>query len=182
LPVEKIKIIFRSIASKAQFTSILDFGSGTLFWADWFINEFNCTVYAVDNYYQKIKPQKQNTKCYSSLIECFNDCNDFSLVWACDVLHHLTPLEYNKFFDTIVNKTKVIIIKDIDSRHLFGNYMNKMHDKIINREKIYNIDPDIIKKHLEKFNYKIQYYYIPKLWYPHFLILGIKNENNGHCA
>jgi hypothetical protein len=131
-------------------------------------------VYAIDIYYQKVEIQKQNTKCYSNLMDCFNDCNEFSLVWVCDVLHHLPQLEYENFFGTIINKTKFIIIKDIDSNHIFGNFMNRMHDKIINREEIYNINPDKIKKYLEDFNYKVQYHYIPKLWYPHFLIVGIK--------
>jgi hypothetical protein len=51
--------------------------------------------------------------------------------------------------------------------------MNKMHDKIIN-EKIYDIDPNKITNIFESYGYKTQYYYIPELWYSHFLLVGEK--------
>ena len=44
----------------------------------------------------------------------------------------------------ICTKTDVIIIKDIDANHKFGNFMNRVHDKIINGETIYDIYPEKI--------------------------------------
>jgi hypothetical protein len=67
----------------------------------------------------------------------------------------------------------MIIIKDIDKNHTFGNFMNKVHDKIINNENIHNIDPNKIEEVLIQNGYKTQYYYIPKLWYPHFMVIGV---------
>jgi hypothetical protein len=60
--------------------------------------------------------------------------------------------------------------------HKFGNFMNKMHDKIINKEDINSIDPNKIKEILENNRYETYYYYLPKIWYPHFLIIGT-NKN-----
>lgn len=51
--------------------------------------------------------------------------------------------------------------------------MNRMHDKIINGEKIHTIFPEKIKEMLETNGFKTYYYYLPKLWYPHFMIIGI---------
>jgi hypothetical protein len=153
----------------------LDFGVGTFFWTDWFVQEFGCQMYAVDIYYKNIIIEKQNVKCYSDFDKCLNDCKYFSVIFACDVLHHLSTIECEKFIEKIINKTKFIIIKDIDANHVFGNIMNKIHDKIINKEKVYDIDPNKIKKIFELYGYKTNYYYIPKLWYSHFLIIGEKN-------
>lgn len=174
LPVKKIKKIMMDVLVEIKMDSILDFGSGTFFWTDWFVKEFNCRIYAVDKYYGGGVTLKNNVKCYSELGECLIDCQTFSVVFACDVLHHLKPIDCETFFKEIINKTKVIIIKDIDKNHQFGNFMNRMHDKIINKENIYNIDPNIIENNLISNGYKTHYYYIPKLWYPHFIIIGIK--------
>jgi len=155
--------------------SILDFGSGTFFWTEWFLNKFKCKMYAVDKYYTGKTILDNGIRCYSELDECLIDCQTFSTVFVCDVLHHLSLEEYEIFFKKIMNKTKIIIIKDIDKNHIFGNFMNKMHDKIINKENINNIDPIKIEKTLALNGYKTQYNYIPKLWYPHFILIGIKS-------
>jgi cyclopropane fatty-acyl-phospholipid synthase-like methyltransferase len=173
LPVDKIKDICRGVFISNEITSILDFGSGTFFWTDWFVQEFGCQIYAVDAYYKNLSIEKQNVKCYSNFDLCLDDCQNFSVAFACDVLHHLTETEYEQFIKKIMGRTKIIIIKDVDANHVLGNFMNKMHDKVINKEKVRNIYPDKIKNTLELFGYKTHYYYIPKLWYSHFLLIGV---------
>jgi SAM-dependent methyltransferase len=174
LPVEKIKKICREIFLSNEIISILDFGAGTFFWTDWFVQEFGYQIYAVDVYYENLAIKKQNVKCYSDFDKCLDDCRYFSVVFACDVFHHLPEMNREQFIKKVINKTKIIIIKDIDANHAFGNFMNKMHDKIINKERIYDIDPNEIKNIFESFGYKMQYYYIPKLWYSHFMLIGTK--------
>jgi hypothetical protein len=174
LPVTEIKNIIRKYIKNID--SVLDFGAGTLFWSEWFADEFNCKVYAVDTYYKNIKLQKQNNIfTYSDLDECLSGCNKYSAVWACDVLHHLKESEAEMFLQKIVNKTDVVIIKDIDVNHPFGNLMNKMHDMIINHENVENVNPLKIAERLKENNFKTVYSYIPKLWYPHFLLIGMKD-------
>jgi len=51
LPVEKIRKIIVNVLSGIEINSILDFGSGTLFWTEWFLNKFKSKMYAVDKYY-----------------------------------------------------------------------------------------------------------------------------------
>jgi hypothetical protein len=175
LPVQKIRQIILNALNEIEVSSVLDFGSGTLFWSDWFLSEFNCQIYAVDNYYKGEAILAQNgINCYWRLDECFIDCQIFSVVFVCDVFHHLDPVEYETFWNEIINKSKVIIIKDMDKNHTFGNFMNKMHDKIISGENVQDIDPQKIERTLVQNGYKTQYFYIPTLWYPHFIIVGVK--------
>jgi hypothetical protein len=175
LPIQKTRQLILNALTNIEVNSVLDFGSGTLFWSDWFLNEFNCQIYAVDNYYKgKILSTQNGIKYYWRLDECFIDCQSFSVVFVCDVFHHLDPIEYETFWKEIINRSKVVIIKDMDKNHQFENFMNKMHDKIISGENIQDIDPQKIERVLVQNGYKTQYYYIPKLWYPHFIIVGIK--------
>jgi hypothetical protein len=71
LPVEKIKKIIISILAGIEIDSILDFGSGTFFWTDWFLAEFNCQMFAVDKYYEEKILLKDGVKCYWQLDDCF---------------------------------------------------------------------------------------------------------------
>jgi hypothetical protein len=58
----------------------LDFGAGTLFWSDWFVEEFKGNVYAVDTYYKNINLQKKNNIfTYSDLDECLNSHNNYMM-------------------------------------------------------------------------------------------------------
>lgn len=50
--------------------------------------------------------------------------------------------------------------------------MNRMHDLIINKEHIHDVNPDEILEMLRKNGYRVSYEYMPKLWYPHFMIIG----------
>ncbi|GMO62323.1 MAG: hypothetical protein Ta2A_08850 [Treponemataceae bacterium] len=149
LPVNDIQRILDLLLQGRKITNVLDFGAGTFFWTDYFVTKYNCTVYAVDSYYEKIDlPAKKNVKTYSTLDSCLNDCSSFSLVWACDVLHHISEKEQKIFLDKILNKTKLIAIKDIDANHHFGNFMNKTHDKLINHENVNSVYPKVIENTL----------------------------------
>ena len=177
LPADRIKIICRKALAGKGIKTILDFGSGTLFWTDWFIQEFKSKVYAVDVYYSNaIMPIRDKVIYYSDVSKCLQENAEISLVWVCDVLHHLQPSDTDIFLKGICNKTDIIIIKDIDANHKFGNYMNRMHDKIINKETIYDIYPEKIISFLKPIGYEASFIYIPKIWYPHFLLIAIRNN------
>lgn len=68
-----------------------------------------------------------------------------------------------------------VIIKDIDCNHKFGNFMNRMHDRIINHERIMDVDPMKLIELLEKRGFEVKKIYLPKLWYPHFLLIAKKS-------
>jgi len=175
LPVERIKEICKKSLTEKNMVRVLDFGSGTLFWTDWFIEEFKSKVCAVDAYYgSNMIPENDNITYYSDLSVCLNGNSHFSLVWACDVLHHLSPLDMDFFLLNTLERTDIMIIKDIDANHKFGNFINKWHDKIINNETVHNIDPNILMHNLKSFGFKTAYYYLPKFFYPHFMIIGYK--------
>jgi len=57
-----------------------------------------------------------------------------------------------------------------------GNFCNKMHDRIINGEKIHDAYPSEIEKHLAKAGFTTEIKILPKFWYPHFIIIGVKNR------
>jgi putative PIN family toxin of toxin-antitoxin system len=54
-----------------------------------------------------------------------------------------------------------------------GEQVSRMHDRLINGEKIHDVMPDSIEEWLKSSHFATQKEYIPKLWYPHFIILGI---------
>lgn len=88
-----------------------------------------------------------------------------------DVLHHLSN-EVEKRVFSAIRGAKYIIIKDIDARYKFGNFMNKAHDRIINGEKVRSIFPNVLEDSLKSSGFDTEYFYLPKLWYPHFLLVG----------
>ena len=178
LPVDRIKNICRKALIGKNIKTILDFGAGTLFWTDWFIQEFKSKVYAVDVYYDNATmPTRDNITYYSDVFACLQENTEISLVWACDVLHHLQPSNTDSFLKEICGKTDVIIIKNIDANHKFGNFMNRVHDKIINHETIYNIYPEKIISCFKSNGFETFYYYIPKIWYPHFILIAVRRED-----
>ena len=95
------------------------------------------------------------------------------MVFVSDVLHHLDSATQDKFLQNAIG-TKIIAIKDIDVNHKLFNFANKMHDRIINGEKVRDIYPQEISKFLESNGYVMDFFELPKLWYSHFLLLGIK--------
>jgi hypothetical protein len=123
-------------------------------------------------------PKSKKIICYSSLDKYLEEVPKSSLVWACDVLHHLPEDFLAKFLGEIVKKTDLIIIKDIDKRHRFGNFMNRLHDRIINREIIHDVNPNKLQDYFISLGFKCDYYYLPKLWYPHFILVADRKKKN----
>ncbi len=97
------------------------------------------------------------------------------LFFASDVLHHLSPDFTQKLLESIAH-IPIIIIKDIDSRHIFGHYANALHDLVFNQEKVCKIYPNKLESTLQALGYTTRYHYLPKLWYPHFLLLAYKPD------
>lgn len=69
--------------------------------------------------------------------------NKNSMFFICDVIHHLSDKEWNILEHKVVDKCRYIVIKDIDCHYRFKNWMNKMHDRVINGEKIRDVDPAV---------------------------------------
>jgi hypothetical protein len=124
-------------------------------------------------------PEKDGITCYADFNKCLATNSWCSLVWACDVLHHLPPAETKGFLEKIADKTNIIIIKDIDANHTFGNIMNKLHDRIINGEKVFDICPLDLRRALEACGFETAYYYLPKIWYPHFMVTALRGGGGG---
>jgi hypothetical protein len=174
LPSNKIKELCRK-RFDGKLKRVIDFGSGTLYWSKWLAETFDCQVLAVDTQYNT------NTAlhCTSQYITLFSDIQKAftepacDCIWMCDVIHHLNT----GFWDSIKNNIvehKYIVIKDIDCNHRFGNQMNRLHDRIINCEQINNVNPDELQSWLVKNGYVVERFYLPKLWYPHFLIIAYR--------
>jgi hypothetical protein len=66
--------------------------------------------------------------------------------------------------------TDIIIIKDIDARHSFGNFMNRLQDKVVNGETVYDVDPGKLKAYFELRGFTVSYYFKRRFWYPHFIL------------
>lgn len=174
LPSDKIKsiIVEQVFKNDVHDGSVIDFGAGTLYWSKW-LYKYVKTVIAVDVYY------KENTTVDE--IELRNNLNDALLmqaegprmIWVCDVLHHLTKKDIEKLFGVFPTMSYVVI-KDIDCRHKFGNFMNRLHDRIINHEKIRDVNPVLLQGKLEEQGFTVERFYLPKLWYPHFLLIAKK--------
>lgn len=183
LPVEKIKSILNiELFDKENTLSIcVDFGSGTLFWAEW-LQSKGVDTYAVDIIYNESKINN-GIKCIDSM-EKIDMPRAYlnGIFFASDVFHHLD----NSFEAELLQKItgspylfKYIVIKDINCNRHFGNIMNRMHDKIINGENIRDVDPGKLIAFFEENGYECKFYEMRKLWYPHFLIIAKrKNYDN----
>ncbi|MGX2981779.1 hypothetical protein [Helicobacter sp. 23-1045] len=97
----------------------------------------------------------------------------FDLIFASDVFHHLDNVDFDRIFSVFLSQgAKFIVIKDIDANHKFGDFMNKTHDLLINGEKVRSIFPQKLQMRLETHGFSVEYFYLPKLWYPHFLLVA----------
>ena len=94
------------------------------------------------------------------------------MFFASDVLHHLNLKAWQNILYNLTSKTRYVVIKDIDATNRFGNFANAMHDLLINGERVRSIYPYDLARDLEELGYHTQYFYIPKLWYPHFLLIA----------
>ena len=131
-------------------------------------------VVAIDSIYTTLTPTTTypNITLESSLDSALAHYA-FDLFFASDVLHHLSPDFTQKLLESIAH-IPIIIIKDIDSRHIVGHYANALHDLVFNQEKVCKVYPNKLESTLQALGYTTRYHYLPKLWYPHFLLLAYK--------
>lgn len=172
LPTKEIKkLLERDIFDKYSINKVIDFGAGTLYWSNWFskiIGKQN--VYAVDVIFQKTLPDT-DIKCFS----CIDDVvinQERTLFYICDVIHHLPNDVWNDVKNKAFEKCDIVVIKDIDCRYKFKNFVNKMHDRIINGEKIYNVNPDTLIKDLKTSGFIYIYIYIMFINYGIHILLS----------
>ncbi|MCL1844459.1 MAG: class I SAM-dependent methyltransferase [Defluviitaleaceae bacterium] len=176
LPVDAIK---KEIADAlANVTQIVDFGAGTLFWSEYFAAQ-GTEVFAADTSYAAAPPATENPQIslYTDVREAIAKASETAptnkpAIFICDVIHHLPPDFWLEILAQITEKFDVIIIKDIDARDKFGNFMNKFHDRVVSGEKITNVHPQKIEKALADAGFSVQTKKMRKLWYPHFLIIA----------
>lgn len=131
-------------------------------------------VVAIDSIYHRITPATTypNITLEPDLFAALARY-EFGCFFASDVLHHLSPDFTHKLLESIAH-IPTIIIKDIDGRHRFGSFMNAAHDLIFNHERVRAIYPDRLESALSALGFTCSYHYIPKLWYPHFLLIATK--------
>ncbi len=149
LPTNEIKnLLKRNVFDKYSINKVIDFGAGTLYWSNWFskiIGKQN--IYAIDVIFQKTPPDTDIK--YFSYIDDVEIKQEKTLFYICDVIHHLPNDVWNDVKNKAFEKCDIVVIKDIDCRYKFKNFMNKMHDRIINGEKIHNVNPDTLIKDLK---------------------------------
>jgi hypothetical protein len=191
LPVDELKEITRRLLTKRGVTQIVDFGAGTLFWSEFFADELGLRVSAVDKRYEKSPPDnpRELISIHTDILEVLDELLDENreigensekrerrAIFICDVIHHLPPKLWRMVFAQIVLLFDVVIIKDIDCNRAIGNFCNKMHDRVINGEKINDVDPVLIAGALKKAGFAVKSAELPKLWYPHFVTAGVKGS------
>lgn len=177
LPVSEIKkIMQREIFDKQLVDVCVDFGAGTLFWTNW-LKEKSQEIYAIDIIYEN-NEFIDGVRCKKSI----NDMGDIlqenkvKMFFSSDVFHHLDDTFASSLLLGVINRYDYIVIKDIDCNKRIGNYMNRVHDRVINGEKIRDINPNRLIDFLRENGYETFYYKIQKLWYPHFLLIGRKSN------
>jgi hypothetical protein len=181
LPADEIKTKIAPLLHERGIEKVLDFGAGTLFWSNYFANDLSLTVLAADTSYAKIPPQTNNPKItpypdITSPLMILTKADEptKSAIFICDVIHHLPPDLWQQLLPQIAQTFNTIIIKDINAAKKFGNFMNKLHDRVINGEKIHNVYPAEITTFLESSGFSVSIESLPKLWYPHFLLIATK--------
>ena len=177
LPVEKIKAMLKmEIFDKYQVDRVIDFGAGTLYWTNWFQEMIRPeNIYPVDIIFQTRMPDT-SLQCLSTIDDIPPHGQDATFFFTCDVLHHLSEEEWKGIAKKVYQDCDYVVIKDIGCHFRFKNWMNRMHDRIINGEKIRDIDPDVLLAELYEHGYQCIYQDIHKLWYPHFIIIASRAE------
>lgn len=177
LPVDRIKkTLKRELFDKYPIDWVIDFGAGTLYWSNWFdevMDGGHGKVYPVDLIYKDKMPDTK-MDCYAYLDDVPGGGMNTGMFFICDVIHHLSEKEWYLLEQKAVGRCSYIVIKDISCHYRFKNWMNKMHDRIINGEKIRDVDPDSLTAGLRRQGYRCIYRNIHKLWYSHFIIVAIK--------
>ena len=168
----------RELFSQRTIAVCVDFGAGTRFWSDWLKTKCG-RVFAVDLIYDG-EEERNGVVCVKTLEEAedkfTSDCpkGGDSLFWASDVFHHLNPELLDSLLEHAASTYDCVVIKDINCRRKFGNFMNALHDRVINHEKVIRVDPVLIADHLKSRGFTVRFREIPRLWYPHFLIIAEK--------
>lgn len=178
LPHERIlryiEIFHKKFAAKST-SPILDFGSGTLFFSEKLAEKYNNDIYAVDILYERKKPQVKTEKI--KLFENLNkipDDTDFSMIFTSDVLHHIDPEPRQEILDKLVQKTNLIVVKEIEAKDFLGNLQNKLHDLILNQEIIHDIYSKDLRIYFKEKGFKVRIFQMKKFGYPHFLLIAYK--------
>lgn len=179
LPVARIKELVRiGLLDKYQIDRVIDFGAGTLYWSEWFEKNLGSEhIYPVDVIFRDNVPDT-SMRCYSSIdeIPAAKD-GDNALFFTCDVLHHLSVEEWERIGKIAMKTCRFIVIKDINCHYKFKNWMNRTHDRIINGERIRDVDPEVLMEELRGSGYQCMYQDLHKLWYPHFIIIAVREGN-----
>ena len=89
-------------------------------------------------------------------------------------MHHISEEDSLSLLSKL--DSKYIAIKDINANYKFGNFANRAHDLIINHERVRNIYPLSLEKILRNRGYEVEIFDVRKLWYPHFLLIGVRDE------
>ncbi|MDR0273194.1 MAG: hypothetical protein LBI27_07760 [Clostridiales bacterium] len=149
-----------------------------MFWSEYFANELSLDVLAADTSYASFLPRNENEKIslHSDILEAIRKIppQQRNAIFICDVIHHLEPAFWQEILAKISGLFDIIIIKDIDSNRKFGNFCSAAHDRIINGTNFENVYPSEIEKFLEQNNFCVKITAMPKLWYPHFLLIATK--------
>ena len=175
LPVERIKWVITEELwnQKKEIDTVIDVGAGTLYWSKW-LSQYAQKTYAVDIVYEKSRLIKNGKIVLCNDIretmESVKNAN--TLVWACDVLHHFDKDISEEIIRQSMENYHFIVIKDINACHKLGNFLNRLHDRILNGEKIRDIDPYELLQLLQKHGFKTRFFEMRKLWYPHFMIVA----------
>lgn len=173
LPVENIKRIIDKIFEEHRIDYCVDFGAGTMFWTEYLSQKCNNT-YAVDVIYDN--KVDMNGISFRTNIQSIEKDGEYGLVFMSDVLHHLDKsIEDDLFYEIMKKKNySIIVVKDIDCNRKLGNYMNKLHDLVINGERIRDINPNRLMNLIQSYGYTCKLISVPKLWYPHFILIAVK--------
>ena len=176
LPVKKIERLIDIFYNKfCNDDPILDFGSGTLFYSEKFALKYNKKVFAVDPIYAKKEPNL--TDSHITLCKDISDTKNirrFSMVFSCDVLHHVDKNDMEKYLEDFSRRSNLIIIKDIEATDFLGNLQNKVHDLIFSWELVNNIYSKKIAEFYLKRGFRTKTYYMKRFGYPHFLLIAYK--------
>lgn len=183
LPVDRIRSEIKKAASGAELKApILDFGAGSLFWTDWFLETFPARVMSVDPLFAKSAPfdRGARVKTYSGLDACLRENGRYSFVWVCDVLHHIR--DYSQILKSLSAATDLIIIKDIAAENAWGNLQNRIHDLVFSRELVGSVSYEKLSRELRRLGFEeIEVVQLPRLGYSHFL-LAAKRAGKGKKA
>ena len=174
LPIKDIEAVIDAHYANCQNNNpILDFGAGTLFWSEKFCNKYEKEVFALDPLYNKKNVIVKNSKISTyGDIEKISYQDKFSMIFACDVLHHIDVDKIETILESFTKKSDLIVIKDISANDFLGNFQNKMHDLIINQQMVNDVYYERLEEYFKKQGYRVEIFKMKKLGYPHFLLVA----------